>query len=107
MLAPALDELERLGIGRNRIVALASFTTEDVTADVLAARAAVQGGPPLEVSIERWRRGDEIDELLGIPSEDRPGIDVPPAPGVAGTRSIAHGVDRRRHHRLPSSHREF
>ena len=91
LLAPALDELERLGIGRNRIVALAAFTTEDVTADVVGARAVVQGGPPLEVSIERWRRGDEIDELLGIPSEDRPGIDVPPAVGVAGTRSIAHG----------------
>ena len=92
ILAPAFDELERLGIGRNRIVALASFTTEDVTADVLAARAAVQGGAPLAVSIERWRRGEEIDELLGIPSEDRPGIDVPPAAGVPGTRSIAHGA---------------
>ncbi|MGH7789837.1 MAG: hypothetical protein ACRERC_23415 [Candidatus Binatia bacterium] len=90
VLAPAFDELERLGIGRSRIVALASFTTEDVTADVLGARAAVQGGPPLAVSIERWRRDDEIDELLGIPSVDRPGIDVPPADGVAGTRSIAH-----------------
>jgi hypothetical protein len=43
------------------------------------------------VSFERRRRGAEIDELLGIPSEDRPGIDVPPAQGVAGTRSIAHG----------------
>ena len=92
VLAPALDELERLGIGRNRIVALASFTTEDVTADVVSARAAVQGGPPLEVVIDRWRRGEEIDELLGIPGEDRPGIDVPPAAGVAGTRSIVHGA---------------
>lgn len=91
VFASALDELERLGIGRDRVVALAAFTTEDVTADVLEARAAVQGGPPLEVVIERRRRGDEIDELLGIPSEDRPGIDVPPAMGVAGTRSIAHG----------------
>jgi hypothetical protein len=43
------------------------------------------------VTIDRWRRADEIDELLGVPSEDRPGIDVPPAPGVAGTRSIVHG----------------
>jgi hypothetical protein len=57
----------------------------------MGARAAVQGGPPLEVVIERRRRGGEIDELLGIPSEDRPGIDVPPAAGVEGTRSIAHG----------------
>lgn len=92
VLAPALDELERLGIGRNRIVALAAFTTEAVTADVLAARAAVQGGAPLAVSIDRRRRGVEIDELLGVPGEDRPGIDVPPAMGVAGTRSIAHGA---------------
>jgi hypothetical protein len=88
--APVFEQLERIGIGRNRIVALAPFTTEDVTADVLGTRAAVQDGPPLEITIQRWRRGDEIDELLGIPGEDRPGIDVPPATGVAGTRSIAH-----------------
>lgn len=88
--APALDELERVGIGRNRIVALAPYTTEDVTADVLSVRAAVQGGAPLTVSVERWRRGAEIDELLGIPNENRPGIDVPPAEGTAGTSSIAH-----------------
>lgn len=90
-LAPALDELERLGIGRNRIVSLAAFTTEDVTADVLSARAAVQGGTALEITIDRIRRGEEIDELLGIPGEDRPGIDVPPAEGVDGSRSIVHG----------------
>ncbi len=92
VFAPAFDELERLGIGRNRIVALASFTTENVTGDVQRAREVVQDGPPFEVAIDRWRRGDEIDELLGVPSEDRPGIDVPPATGVAGTRSIAHGA---------------
>jgi dienelactone hydrolase len=37
------------------------------------------------------RRGVEIDELLGIPAEDRPGIDVPPVPESGGTRSIVHG----------------
>ena len=89
VVAPAFDELERLGIGRNRIVALAAFTTEDVTADVRGARAAVQGGPPLAVTIDRWRRGAEIDELLGIPGEDRPGIDVPPRAGSGG-----HALDR-------------
>ncbi len=92
VLAPVLDELERLGIGRNRLVALAAYTTEDVTADVLGARAAVQAGAAPEVTIERVRRGTELDELLGIPGEDRPGIDVPPAAGVAGTRSIRHAA---------------
>jgi hypothetical protein len=90
VLAPALDELERIGISRGRVVALAAFTTEDVPAEILDLRAAVQAGAPLEVVIERRRRAEEIDELLGIPGEDRPGIDVPPATGTAGTRSIAH-----------------
>lgn len=90
VLAPAFDELARLGVGRSRIVALAAFTTEDVPADVLAARAAVQADPPIEVLIDRRRRGAEIDVLLGIPGEDRPGIDVPPASGEAGTHSIVH-----------------
>ena len=91
VLAPALDELERIGISRGRVIALAAFRTEDVPADVLDARAAVQDGAALEVVIERRRRDAEIDELLGVPAVDRPGIDVPPAAGVAGTRSIAHG----------------
>ena len=46
VLAPALDELERIGIGRNRIVALAAFTTEDVTADVLERAGRRAGRPP-------------------------------------------------------------
>jgi len=90
LLAPALNELEEIGIDRGRIAAVASFTTEDVTADVLSARAAVQGGAAPEVVIERRRTGAEVDELLGIPGENRPGIDVAPAPGTGGTRSIAH-----------------
>jgi hypothetical protein len=90
VLAPAFDELQRIGLGRNRIVALAAYTTQDVTADILAARAAVQAEPALAVQIERRRSGAEIDELLGIPGENRPGIDVPPAVGQGGSRSIAH-----------------
>ena len=91
-IAPALDELERIGVARERVVALAAFTTEDVTADVVAARALVQDGPPLGLTGNASViRGSAIDELLGLPSEDRPGIDVPPIAGTAGTRSIVHG----------------
>jgi len=90
VIGPALDELERIGVARASVVALAAFTTEDVTADLVEARAVLHQGPAPAVSIERVRTGEEIDELLGVPSIDRPGIDVPPAPGTAGTRSIAH-----------------
>jgi len=91
-IAPALDELERIGVARERVAALAVFTTEDVTADVLAARAAVQEGPtPAVPNVTLgFRRGSALDDLLGDPSEDRPGIDVPPREGSGGTRSIVH-----------------
>jgi hypothetical protein len=90
-IAPALAELALAGVDRERVVALAAFTTEDVTAEVVATRAAVQGGPALAVRLETIREGAAIDDLLGIPAEDRPGIDVPPIPATAGTRSIVHG----------------
>ena len=92
VIAPALGELERIGVARERIVAVAAFTTEDVTADVLAVRAAVQGGAPASIRIDGIWRDAALDELLGVPSEDRPGIDVPPVPGRGGTRAIAHGT---------------
>lgn len=92
-IAPALDELERIGVARERVVALAAYTTEDVTADALAARETVQQGPSPELSGDSGViRGSAIDELLGLPSEDRPGIDVPPIAGTGGTRSIVHGT---------------
>lgn len=89
-VAPALDELERLGLDRRQVVALAAFTTEDPTLDLRGARAAVQGGPSPVAFVDRTWRGEEIDGLLGIPAEDRPGIDVPPVAGSGGTRSIVH-----------------
>lgn len=90
VIVPALAELARIGVASATVVALAPFTTEDVTADLLEARSVLHAGPPPAVSIERVRSGVEIDELLGVPSLDRPGIDVPPAAGTAGTRSIVH-----------------
>ncbi len=92
VVEPALAELEAIGVVRSSIVALAAFTTEDVTADLAAAHRAVQEGPPLEVALDRRWSGEELDELLGVPAEDRPGIDVPPAPGTAGTRAIVHAT---------------
>lgn len=89
-IAPALDELERIGVARERVVALAPFTTEDVTADVLRVRSVVQDAGVQSVRVDAVLEGDALDALLGTPSEDRPGIDVPPVQGTEGTRSIVH-----------------
>lgn len=90
VIAPALDELERAGVDRDDVVALAAFTTEDVTVDLVEARSALHQGAAPPVAVERVRTGEEIDELLGVPSVDRPGLDVPPVTGSAGTRSVRH-----------------
>lgn len=90
-LAPALAELARIGVARATVVGVAAFTTEDVTADLLGVRAATQSGPAPAARVERVWRGDEIDDLLGRPAEDRPGIDVPPLAGTEGARAIRHG----------------
>lgn len=89
-IAPALDELERAGVARERVVALAAFTTEDVTADVQRVRALVQDAGAQSVRVDAVLEGAALDELLGTPSQDRPGIDVPPVPGSGGSRSIVH-----------------
>lgn len=89
-VAPALDELERAGVVRRRVVALAAFTTEDVTGDVLRVRAVVQDAGTQSVRVDEVIEGAALDRLLGTPAEDRPGIDVPPLAGSGGTRSIVH-----------------
>ena len=62
--------------------------------------AAVQGGPPLEVSIDRRRRGEEIDELLGIPERGPTRNRRPARAGCGGHALDRARRDRRRHHRI-------
>ena len=90
VMEPALVELERAGVTRETVVSLAAFTTEDVTADVLAARSVVHAAPTPAAVVDRVYEGADIDDLLGIPSEPRAGIDVEPAAGTLGTRSLRH-----------------
>ena len=53
-IEPALDEVACcIGVERRRIVVLASFTTEDVTADVARDARRLQGGPALEAHVDR------------------------------------------------------
>jgi hypothetical protein len=92
VMTPVLDTLDELGLSRAHVRGLAPFTTEDPTADLRAIRAAVHAAAPATVHVDAVFTGDAIDELLGVPGEDRPGIDVPPAEGVAGAASIRHAT---------------
>lgn len=93
IVTPALDELVRAGVERERIVSVAAFTTGDPTRELVEARAAVHDAPTPVAVLERvWSSPEELDDLLGVPAEDRPGIDVPPAAGSAGTRAIRHAT---------------
>jgi hypothetical protein len=89
-LEPTLDELEHLGLSRARVRGLAAFTTADPTADLRAIRATVRSGPSPVARVDAVHTGEALDDLLGVPELDRPGIDVPPAPGIDGTASIRH-----------------
>lgn len=89
ILGPALDELAGLGLPRERVAALAAFTVGDPTVELREVRAAVHAAPaPIAVVDRVWSTPEELDALLGVPAEDRPGIDVPPA--TEGTRAIPH-----------------
>ncbi len=93
LLGPALDELDALGMPRDRVVALTAFTVGDPTIDLRDARAAVHASErPVAVVDRVWTTPAELDDLLGVPGEDRPGIDVPPAAGTEGPRSIRHAT---------------
>jgi dienelactone hydrolase len=85
LLEPAFAVLDR-----DHVVGLTVFTTTDPTREVRALRDVVRGwsfAPPVVDAV--WT-GADLDELLGVPGEDRPGADVPPAPGTEGTAAIPH-----------------
>jgi hypothetical protein len=86
----ALGALADLGVDTDRIVGLAPFRTGDPTQDLRDVAAAVEGAPAPVIVVDRVWQGDELDGLLGVPAEPRPGVDVPPAEGTAGARAIRH-----------------
>ncbi len=92
MRAELVAELVLAGVDPARVVAATVFTTEDVTRELRSVRALEDAAPVPVVTIDRvFHSGAELDALLGVPSEDRPGIDVAPAAGTEGTRAIRHG----------------
>jgi hypothetical protein len=89
-LRPAFDQLEALGLPRARVRALAAFRTEDPTDDLQAIRAAIAAAPATTAHVDTVWSGAALDDLLGVPGEDRPGVDLPPAAGTDGTVAIPH-----------------
>lgn len=91
--AALVEDLVAAGVDDDRIVAATVFTTEDVTGELRAVRAIEDAAAVPVVTIDRvFHAGTELDALLGVPSEDRPGIDVVPLAGTEGTRAIRHGT---------------
>jgi hypothetical protein len=92
VLEPTLAALENLGLERERVAGLAAFTTEDPTGDLTAIRAAVQLAAVPIATVDAMWDGAALDELLGTPAMDGPGIDLAPAAGTDGTAAIAHAT---------------
>lgn len=90
-VTPALATLAKAGLARQHVVAVAAFTTDDDAWLLKAIKAEVAAAPAPALVVERVYRASDgtLDDLLGTPSEDRPGWDNPPKDGV-GTQAIVH-----------------
>ncbi|HET6582720.1 MAG TPA: hypothetical protein VFG69_04720 [Nannocystaceae bacterium] len=91
-IEPTLATLDELGLDRDRIAGLATFTTEDPTTDLRSLRASLHAAAVPAVVVDQVWSGAALDELLGIPASDGPGIDRAPAAGTEGTSAIAHAT---------------
>ena len=93
ILGPALDVLSEIGLARERVVSLAAFTVGDPTLTLSRARELVHAAPAPIATVDRvWDTPEEIDSLMGVPGEDRPGIDVPAAAGTEGAYGMRHAT---------------
>jgi hypothetical protein len=86
----ALDGLDALGVDRDSIVSLTTFTTASVGGELARLRTALHAGPIGAIVVDRVYAAAALDDLFGAPSQDRPGLDVPPIDGIEGSRSVVH-----------------
>lgn len=91
----ALREVGAVGVPLERIVSAAVFTTGDPTSHARAISDLVDtwadAASPVATFDRMWRADDgSLDDLLGTPASDLPGMDAPPAPGTEGERAVAH-----------------
>jgi hypothetical protein len=65
-----------LGVPASEVVGLAVFRVQTVESELDDARDLVRAGEAPALRIERAIGGTDLDALLGVPSEDVPGLDV-------------------------------
>ncbi|MBI4702899.1 MAG: hypothetical protein HY744_17415 [Deltaproteobacteria bacterium] len=98
LAAPALTALEQAGVPRAAVASLAVFTTDDPSEHAASVASLVAehygSGAPAAAFDRLWRADDgSLDKLMGTPAEgSKPGMDAAPAPGVEGTRAVAHAT---------------
>lgn len=87
LVEDALEMLERAGVPRERVVSATLFTTDRTDGLLREIRAIAATAPAPSFTVDRVWRASDLDALFGVPSEDRPGIDVP---GEAGESAVVH-----------------
>ena len=95
---PLLDLLDKGSPGRAEIIAAAVFTTQSVTRDLQAIRAALAAGPVPSVRIAyvfaATKTADDdgsLEDLLGLPVAELPGGDNPGGIAHDGISYVIHG----------------
>lgn len=88
----AIEALVTAGVSRETIVGATVFTSADTGHTLAALRRAVLAAPLGTLTVDRVYPGPDgtLDDLFGVPSEDRPGVDVASMPGAEGPTAMIH-----------------
>lgn len=88
----AITALVAAGVPRDVLVGATTFTTGSTGMELVATRAALHATPTPTATIDRVYPGPDgtLDDLFGIPAEDRPGVDVASMAGADGPHAMIH-----------------
>ncbi len=90
--AAAIASLVAAGVPSSTIVAATTFTTESTGMELVALRASLHATATPTATIDRVYPGPDgtLDDLFGVPAEDRPGVDVAARTGTEGPHAMIH-----------------
>ena len=92
----AIRSLVAAGLDRTTLVSVTTFTTGATGQELVALRASLQATPTPTAVVDRVYPGPAgtLDDLFGVPAEDRPGVDVASVTGAAGPHAMIHEAIR-------------